>query len=47
MKNYSGDFAAILDDHVTTIAGHFKGRVVSWDEVNEAIDESNNCWRNV
>jgi endo-1,4-beta-xylanase len=46
MTNYSGDFAAMLDDHVTTIANHFEGRVVSWDVVNEAIDESNNCWRN-
>jgi endo-1,4-beta-xylanase len=45
MSNYSGDFAAMLDEHVTTIADHFEGRVVSWDVVNEAIDESNNCWR--
>ncbi len=46
MENYSGDFAAMLDSHVTNIAEHFAGRVVSWDVVNEVIDENNNnCWR--
>ena len=37
MTNYSGDFAAMLKNHVQTIVGHFKGRVVSWDVVNEAL----------
>lgn len=46
MTSYSGDFEAMLDDHVTTIADHFAGRVDSWDVVNEVIDENNNCWRN-
>ncbi len=46
MKSYSGDFEAMLDTHVTTIAEHFAGRVQSWDVVNEVIDENNNCWRN-
>lgn len=47
MKSYNGnDFQGVMDDHVTTIAKHFAGRVDSWDVVNEAIDENNNCWRN-
>jgi endo-1,4-beta-xylanase len=37
MKNYSGDFAAMLKTHVQTIASHFAGKVDSWDVVNEAI----------
>ena len=45
IQSYSGDFAAMLDSHVTNIATHFAGRVVSWDVVNEVIDENNNCWR--
>jgi len=45
MKSYSGDFATMLDEHVKTIASRYKGRVVSWDVVNEVIDENNNCWR--
>jgi len=46
MQGYSGDFQAMLDEHVTTIAEHYAGRVQSWDVVNEVIDENNNCWRN-
>ena len=42
MKNFEGDQAAwlgMLEDHVETIAGHFAGRVPSWDVVNEAFEE--------
>lgn len=47
MSSYSGDFQAMLDSHITTIADHFEGRVVSWDVVNEAIDENqSDCFRN-
>ncbi len=47
MNSYSGDFEAMLNEHVTTIADHFKDDVVSWDVVNEAIDTSGDegCWR--
>jgi len=45
MRDYSGDFEDMLNDHVTTIAEHFAGRVDSWDVVNEVIDPNNNCWR--
>lgn len=40
MKNYSGDFSAMLKNHVKTIASHFSGKVVSWDVVNEALADS-------
>lgn len=39
MKNYAGDFAAMLKTHVQTIAAHFSGKVASWDVVNEALAE--------
>jgi endo-1,4-beta-xylanase len=29
--------AAILEDHVRTVAGHYAGRIQSWDVVNEAV----------
>jgi len=47
MENYNGDFQTMLDSHVSTIATHFAGKVVSWDVVNEAIDEESedNCYR--
>jgi len=37
MTNYTGDFGAMLKTHVQTIVSHFKGQVVSWDVVNEAL----------
>ncbi|MET0357583.1 MAG: endo-1,4-beta-xylanase [Cellvibrio sp.] len=40
MKNYTGDFAAMLKTHVQTVAAHFAGKVKSWDVVNEALAES-------
>ncbi len=47
MSSYSGDFAAMLNDHVRNIATHFAGKMKSWDVVNEAIDENqSNCCRN-
>lgn len=44
MKNWSGsaaDFIAEVEDHVTQVVTHFKakGNVVSWDVVNEAIND--------
>jgi len=46
MKNWSSSdssgFLTMLDNHVTTIVKHFaaKGNVVSWDVVNEAINDN-------
>ncbi len=42
MKTFAGDkpaFLAMLKTHVQTIAGHFAGKVASWDVVNEAIND--------
>ncbi len=42
MKSYQGDKAAwlaMLKTHVQTIATHFTGKVVSWDVVNEALND--------
>jgi len=44
IKNWAGtstDFLTMLDAHVNTIVRHFaeKGNVVSWDVVNEAIND--------
>jgi endo-1,4-beta-xylanase len=30
----------IMRDHISTVVGRYKGRVFSWDVVNEAIDET-------
>jgi endo-1,4-beta-xylanase len=40
MKNYNGDFEAMLKRHVKTIASHYAGKVVSWDVVNEALADT-------
>lgn len=31
--------AALLDEHVTTVVGRYRGRVAAWDVVNEAVDD--------
>ena len=31
-----------LSNHIHTVVGHFKGKLVGWDVVNEAIDDRNN-----
>lgn len=45
MKNWSGsaaDFLTAVETHVTTIVDHYeaKGNLVSWDVVNEALNDS-------
>jgi endo-1,4-beta-xylanase len=48
MKNFDGDKDAwlqVISEHVTGIASHFEGRVISWDVVNEAF-EDNGDYRN-
>jgi endo-1,4-beta-xylanase len=45
--NFQGDSTAwsnILRDHIHTVVGRYKGRVASWDVINEAIND-NGTWR--
>lgn len=51
IKNFQGDAKAwdkLLKDHIYTVMSHFKGKVQSWDVVNEAIREggvyTNSIW---
>ncbi len=39
------EFSALLRDHIFTVVGRYRGRVVHWDVVNEAID-TNGALRN-
>lgn len=33
---------ARMNQHISTVVGHFKGRIKSWDVVNEALDDDGN-----
>jgi endo-1,4-beta-xylanase len=38
--NYtSGELAQILEHHIRTVVGHYRGKIFAWDVVNEAFDE--------
>lgn len=36
----SAQVASILRDHINTVVGHYKGQLVDWDVVNEAVSNS-------
>lgn len=35
----SSELAEILEKHVKTVVGHYRGKIFAWDVVNEAFDE--------
>jgi endo-1,4-beta-xylanase len=35
----STELARILEEHIKTVVGHYRGRIFAWDVVNEAFDE--------
>jgi endo-1,4-beta-xylanase len=35
----SPELASILEQHIKTVAGHYRGKIFAWDVVNEAFDE--------
>ncbi len=41
MQGSRDDFVRVMTDHVSTVASHFAGRLISWDVVNEAFDDPN------
>lgn len=51
VANFAGDSAAwenILKTHIQTVVAHFKGKLLSWDVVNEAFEDNgtlrNSIW---
>jgi endo-1,4-beta-xylanase len=49
IKNYKGDKAAweqLLKNHIQTIVKHFRGKVTSWDVVNEAFEANGSYKKN-
>lgn len=34
----------IMEDHITAVMTHYKGKVVAWDVVNEAIHDTDSPW---
>jgi endo-1,4-beta-xylanase len=38
-KYSSIELAQILENHIKTVVGHYRGRIFAWDVVNEAFDE--------
>src|SRR5450755_4603375 len=38
-KYTSAELAEILEKHIKTVVGHYRGRIFAWDVVNEAFDE--------
>lgn len=43
IKNYQGDSAAFVDimrEYIYDVVGHYKGKIVSWDVINEVVNDN-------
>lgn len=38
-KYTSADLAEILEKHIKSVVGHYRGKIFAWDVINEAFDE--------
>ncbi|KAI9158985.1 glycosyl hydrolase family 10 [Paramyrothecium foliicola] len=43
----AADLTGIVDTHIASVAGHYRGRCYSWDVVNEALEEDGTFRRSV
>lgn len=41
-KRTPNQLAKLLEEHIKTVVGHYRGKVFAWDVVNEAFDEGKN-----
>ena len=49
IENYSGDdeaFEQLIEEYITDVVTRYKGRIVSWDVVNEAFEDNTGRLRN-
>ncbi|ANQ52235.1 endo-1,4-beta-xylanase [Flammeovirga sp. MY04] len=49
VENYAGtdeEFSDMVEDYIKTTVTRYKGKVISWDVVNEAIDDAGGNYRN-
>jgi endo-1,4-beta-xylanase len=39
----SGELSKLLETHIKTVVGHYRGKIFAWDVANEAFDEGKNA----
>ncbi|MDX2284274.1 MAG: endo-1,4-beta-xylanase [Bacteroidia bacterium] len=49
LNSFSGtnaEFDSLMKDYIQAFVGRYKGKVASWDVVNEAFEDGSGAWRN-
>lgn len=49
VKNFAGtdqEFEDMIEDYITTVVSRYKGKITSWDVVNEALEDNTGSLRN-